>query len=504
LILQGDEVTFLPPIVDAAESSPAAAAEAARLIRKYMHRDYWTKPSYQYNSIMLMRILADNPGPAFTRSMDKKFLDVTKELLRGGRDPSVRHILMETLDAFETQKCHDENLGPLIEMWKKEKEKAYKAYGVGCQTYELEPQHKVLTNNMQGRPPPPVAGPPQPYNVPSVDPHSQNYFSRSHHNKRLPNPVELANRLEEARTSSKLLEQVVACTPPSEILSNDLIKEFADRCLSASRSLQGYMSSTDPAPDNETMESLIDTNEQLQTALNQHGRAVLNARKQLGINERSNTHTPQDAVYEGGPPPSTWQNPAAAAASSSTRANHNSTPPPTIPKPLPSPPSGKGKSAAVWEPSPPTAGPSSRSANGARPDPPRKDSYGSADDEDRDPFRDPTPEPPRGSGGGWRPSGTNTAAAADQPPRLAIDSFHPGFGATTTSSYVGRQDSAVEKTQMHGGASGAGAGEVVSPVSGGTGTMSSSGFAPGARRDEEEEEDRYGATPKKDGHVFRY
>lgn len=127
---QGDEVTFLPPIVDAAESSPAAAAEAARLIRKYFNRDFWTKPSYQYNSIMLMRILADNPGPTFTRNIDKKFVDATKELLRGGRDPSVRQILMETLDTFETQKMYDEGLLNIIEMWKKEKEKAYKAYGV--------------------------------------------------------------------------------------------------------------------------------------------------------------------------------------------------------------------------------------------------------------------------------------------------------------------------------------------------------------------------------------
>jgi hypothetical protein len=43
------------------------------------------------------------------------------------------------------------------------------------------------------------------------------------------------------------------------------------------------MQSDNPAPDNDTMESLIDTNEQLQTALNQHQRAVLNARKQLGV-----------------------------------------------------------------------------------------------------------------------------------------------------------------------------------------------------------------------------
>lgn len=122
--------------------------------------------------------------------------------------------------------------------------------------------------------------------------HSQNYFAKAHHNNRLPDPVELASRLEEARTSAKLLEQVVMNTPPGEMLQNELIKEFADRCLSASRSLQGYMVSEDPSPDNETMESLIDTNEQLQTALNQHKRAVLNARKQLGLGTNSNEDSP--------------------------------------------------------------------------------------------------------------------------------------------------------------------------------------------------------------------
>lgn len=79
---------------------------------------------------MLTRILADNPGPTFTRNLDGKFLTVVKDLLRNGRDLSVRQMLMETLDSFEHQKGWDEGLGPIIELWKKEKEQAYKAYGV--------------------------------------------------------------------------------------------------------------------------------------------------------------------------------------------------------------------------------------------------------------------------------------------------------------------------------------------------------------------------------------
>jgi len=102
----------------------------AHIIRRFLTKDYLSKPSHQYNALMLIRILADNPGPTFTRNLDKKFADTCKELLRVGKDPSVRTLLMETLDSFEHTKPEDEGLHVLIEMWKKEKEKAYKTYGV--------------------------------------------------------------------------------------------------------------------------------------------------------------------------------------------------------------------------------------------------------------------------------------------------------------------------------------------------------------------------------------
>ncbi|XP_044716371.1 GAT domain-containing protein [Hirsutella rhossiliensis] len=259
---QSDEVLFLPPIVDAAESSPAAAAECARVIRKYLGKDYFSRPSWQYNALMLVRILTDNPGETFTRNLDDKFADTAKSLLKNAKDLGVRQLMMETLDDFEHTKVDDPNLGVMVQMWKKEKEKALKDQG--------------------GRMPP--LGPRPSFGSPAFQSNSssQNYFAKSHSNNQLPNAVELASRLEEARTSAKLLEQVVMNTPPAEMMHNDLIREFANRCLSASRSIQGYMTSENPAPDNDTMESLIDTNEQLQTALNQHQRAVLSARKQLG------------------------------------------------------------------------------------------------------------------------------------------------------------------------------------------------------------------------------
>lgn len=220
----------------------------------------------------------------------------------------------------------------------------------------------------------------------------------------------------------------MACTPPAEILSNDLIKEFSDRCTSASRSIQGYMTSENPSPDNETMESLIDTNEQLQQALNQHQRAVLNARKHLGLGERSNDPSPN-------PPPE---------INGLTRP-----PPPQVSlsygedaPPLPTRSNGKGKGADL---APRAQGGASRSATGT-PRPP---------EDSEDPFRDPVPESSASSvygktGGASAAAGAGGAPALDEP-RLGFEPFHPGFNPTP--SYVNRQDSAFDKVQMHGASS---------------------------------------------------
>ncbi|KAM0415925.1 hypothetical protein ACHAPT_013136 [Fusarium lateritium] len=400
---QSDEVLFLPPIVDAAESSPSAATECARLIRKYLSKDYISRPAWQYNAVMLMRILTDNPGSTFTRNLDQKFADTTRALLRGVRDPSVRQILMETLDDFERSKMDDENLVLLVTMWKKEKERAYKDFG--------------------GQPPQMMMPPPGAYNTPPVNPHSQNYFARHHTNRALPDPVELASRLEEARTSAKLLEQVVMNTPPSEILNNELIKEFADRCSSASRSIQGYMVSENPTPDNDTMENLIDTNEQLQTALNQHKRAVLNARKQMGFGERTDSQSPGISPQ---PQANGFNNhfndrpsPSGSGSGGYPYPNHDVNL------------SAKGKETESYTP-PPGPPPRAGEASSSKPLP---------DAPLENPFADPQPGGSSNQGG---PSTTNDYL--DQ--RLSFEPFHPGF--RPTDSYLGRQDSAVGKVQMHG------------------------------------------------------
>ncbi|KAI0487396.1 hypothetical protein F4859DRAFT_509965 [Xylaria cf. heliscus] len=426
-----DEVIHLPPIVEAAESSPGAAKQCAEMIRDYLKKDYITRPDFQYNALMLVRILADNPGPTFTRNLDQEFAKTAKDLLKHTRNERVRQMLMETLNSFETTKFYDEGLAPLIEMWKKEKEKAQKStYGAPIQSYLRQ----------QSRQPPMQAM--QMMTAPPIDRHSQNYFARNHNSRRLPDPVELAGRLEEARTSAKLLQQVVTNTAPGEILGNDLIKEFAERCQSASRSIQGYMTSENPAPDNETMESLIDTNEQLQTALNLHQRAVLNARKhveslandnndQVSLNERQ-TNENEHGISRRHSPSDTGLGISMSSGSGSKQ--------PAAP---PRETNGKGK-GREYEPlsyAGSSAGPS-RSRTPATED---------------DPFRDPD-----------EPAGSNAAGGSsnrylDQEQRFAFEPFHPGFDSTP--SYAGRQESAIGKEAMHGAVDNSSSGKTTDTVS---------------------------------------
>ncbi|KAI9766986.1 MAG: hypothetical protein M1840_005945 [Geoglossum simile] len=261
--VSGEEVLYLPTIVEAAESSPAAAKEAASVIRKFLSKENYDRPHVQYNGIMLVRILVDNPGRTFTRNLDAKFVGTVKDLIKQGKDVSVQQILRESLDAFEKDKGDDEGLAPMLEMWAKEKKAIEKMYGGGPGSHLI----------------------PRTLNAPPFDPHyhnqQQNYFARNHRSKNLPPPSELAARIEEAKTSAKLLSQVVQSTAPAEVLGNELIKEFADRCQSASRSIQSYINAEDPAPDDDTLLTLIETNDQLTLAMSKHQRALLQARKAL-------------------------------------------------------------------------------------------------------------------------------------------------------------------------------------------------------------------------------
>lgn len=237
--------------------------------------------------------------------------------------------------------------------------------------------------------------------APPFNPHSQNYFSRNHHSRKLPPPHELSSRVEEARTSAQLLSQTVQSTPPSELLQNELVREFADRCQSASRSVQAYMVAENPSPDNNTMETLIETNELLGKAMSQHQRAVLSARKAMGLGSGTTPPVSTDSGFQAppGPPP-------------------NRTKPPPAPVPR----------------------------KAAPPVPPPGD-YAPTGSDDENPFTDPSERVPKKTHEPPFPEDRPSEATGQFNDRLGIEPWHPGF--RETKSYVGRQDESAGGLTMH-------------------------------------------------------
>jgi hypothetical protein len=376
-------VLHLPTIVESAVASPAAASAAARQIRTFLSKENYNRPHVQYNAIMLIRILSDNPGPSFTKNLDKPFADTVKHLLRNGRDPSVAQITKETLDAMERDKSHDSNLNTLFAMYKKEKGLMANA------AKQLSPR----TLNAPGW---------------SGSQNIQGGFgsgsSRSQ-SKTLPPPTELAGRIEEARTSAKLLLQFVQSTPANELLSNDLVKEFAERCTAAQRSIHGYIACDNPAPDDDTMLTLIETNEQLSLAASKHQRAVLQARRLMGASP--SPPAPNGNVPPAGVPPQSYTPPQNQAP---TLPPANS----TTTQPMVSP-SGSYRNDEALQ-----AKPSAHEEN------PFADHYTSS--------YTPPPAPP------------NPRATSDY--GGSPDSYHPGY--QSTPSYLGRQESSANNLTMHG------------------------------------------------------
>lgn len=247
-------------IVDNAESSPAAAAQAATALRQYLSAKNSSRPYIHYNSIMLLRILAQNPGYTFTRHLgEAKFLAAIKDLLRNGRDPSVWQILGETLDYFSQDpgRIADEGLQPLRDLWLREKAKRPQ---IQLQT----PAASQARGQYQQQQPPMI--PPRP---------GSNNNNASPSRPHLPSPTELVARISEANTSATLLTQLVQSTPQAEIPDNALIREFSDRCKLAARSMHAYIEAEEPAPpDADTLTTLIETNDVISIALEGHRKAV--------------------------------------------------------------------------------------------------------------------------------------------------------------------------------------------------------------------------------------
>ncbi|KAI9739269.1 MAG: hypothetical protein M1834_007482 [Cirrosporium novae-zelandiae] len=262
-----EEVLHLPTIVDLAESSPSAAASAAQTIRtflapnqsKFHSKSSRPAPHVQYNAIMLIRILSDNPGPTFTRNMDAKFTSTVKELIHTTHDPSVQQIIRETLNTLETEKGDaDEGLVLILNMWRKEKaknptprERTYIPRTMNAPAWN--PEHQ-----------PQFASYPHPPRGPRPDPHQ------------VPPPDELAGRISEANTTAGLLMQLVQSTPPSAFDSNELIKEFAQRTRTARDSTRAYiqgLTERGESGEEETIVTLIETNEKLDDAISKYKKA---------------------------------------------------------------------------------------------------------------------------------------------------------------------------------------------------------------------------------------
>lgn len=280
----GEEYLHLPAIVDASESSPAAAREVASTLERYFSRQNFPRGYAQYNAVMLMRILTDNPGRIFTQNFDKSFISTIKTLLRECQDSSVQQITRETLDYFEAEKLNgNDSLMPLVEMWRKEKGQAARMYStsVGLDGTAIITQD--FAYNDQGR----------------IHTQPGAHAPReSRHSRALPPPDELAARIEEARTSARLLVQMVQSTPPTEFLGNELIKEFSERARQAHKSVQQYMACENPAPDEHTMLTLIETSEQLNIAMTKHQRAALQARRATGQASTGTSPQPQTSPQD--------------------------------------------------------------------------------------------------------------------------------------------------------------------------------------------------------------
>ena len=469
----GDEYLHLPAIVDAAESSPSAAKEAAATIRRFLSKEYYQKGYAQYNSIMLCRILTDNPGPPFTKNFEAEFISTVKKLLRDGRDISVQQILRETLDYFEAEKAPgNETLAPLIQMWRKEKGK-----GAGLRSGPVVGTTDVFVDETYTHTPQyPMSAHQRP----------------SHHQRApqgLPPPDELAARIEEAKTTARLLVQTVQSTPQAELPTNELVKEFAERARSAHKSVQRYMNCENPRPDEDTMLTLIETNDQLNVAMSKHQRSILQARKSSGLatpspqppagREASSympAHTPGQNVYSGlgqaqqpnlGPysssPPRNTNLQAPLSPQRNERFTAPSGPPPRSEHftPPPGPPPSQGQPQQTYDYEDAYSAPSQPPPVRSRPDsqnitspvspigPTSSAAYGVGDN----PFADDayaTESRPQPQQTKYSLFDRAKHHISSNPGRPDAENERPG-GFQGTQSYVHRQDSSANNITMHGG-----------------------------------------------------
>lgn len=395
---------------------------------------------------MICRILTDNPGRHFTQYFDTNFISTVKHLLRECKDPNVQQITRETLDYFEVEKSREnDTLKPLMQMWTKEKSKSAR----------FPPAPVVRTSDVFV---PVDADEPQ---YPNGMAMGGGGHRSSRHPRQLPQPDELAARIEEAKTTARLLIQTVQSTPQSELLGNELVKEFSERARSAHKSVQNYMNCENPAPDEDTMLTLIETNDQLNTAMSKHQRAVLQARKAAGVagatppaaqgqeaNSYMQSHIPGQNVYQNVYPQQAPPRQSTMSSVSPIDNNETFTPPPGPP-----PRQTTNSSGFAPPPGPPpshTKGPQSGTFE-------YEDAYAPAP---HIPALQPTTNRPDSRSAEFgvadNPFSDDNAAEQEQPkPKTNSNALFgrqpPPAQPQPTQSYMQRQESSANHLTMHGG-----------------------------------------------------
>ena len=213
-------------------------------------------------------------------------------------------------------------------------------------------------------------------------------------------------------------------TPAAEVEHSDLVREFATRVQSASRSVQTYIHSNDPAPDEDTLLTLIETNDLLSTAMSKHSRALLQAR-------RSQSTSPNTALQQSQQAPRPPASPPPRTISTSSQLGSDSPPQNTLfPR--------KSVSQASVSPYAEEENPFGQSA-------PQQQSYSLFDSHRVSPLPTNTP-PPGNQTTPLQPA--PLAARRQQSPANDQITSHSRYEAT--HGYQGRQDSAPINSALRG------------------------------------------------------
>ncbi|KAK9456885.1 hypothetical protein V1511DRAFT_495568 [Dipodascopsis uninucleata] len=227
----GDEVIYLPTIVDCAQATPAAAREAIRAVRKRIDPKHGSGSVTQYNAIMVLRILIDTDSIAVQEAIgsDDKLAPILKTVLKNSRDPSIVDFLRDTLVRCASTKGDVEGFSALHSIY-------YKYLAKGRSKNSRKQQlSEIKVRSLQER---------------------------------------IDDMVQECRESANLLEQIVSTTPPASIAGSTLVFEFYQRCDTLEKEVTRYLNDDSSHIDEQRMVKLIESNDALKAALNAHKLAL--------------------------------------------------------------------------------------------------------------------------------------------------------------------------------------------------------------------------------------